>query len=247
MMRPGAASPAWRAWRRHAPLTVVLATLPLMLLAALAVYVLWQRQQDELRIQHRATARAIAAAVERELAGTVRQLEYMATSPLLDAPKLDAFRNDAERALATSKHWSNLVVFDAGAQQVLNTRNPVPETRSTAGQDHVRAVLLEGRPLVSDVFVGPSSGKPVAAVTVPVMREGRARAALSVALDLPTLDALLQSSAGESAVVAAIWDRHHHFITRSIAPEKHRGQQPVPSLVQASRAAPEGWRRLKTL
>ena len=53
-----------RAMGMHAPLTAVLASLPLMLFAGVVVYALWQQQQHQFEIQQRATARAIHPGVE---------------------------------------------------------------------------------------------------------------------------------------------------------------------------------------
>lgn len=232
-------------FRTHLPLTVVLASLPLALFAAGVVFTLWQQQQHQFEVQQKARARAIAVAVEKEIAMSVRQLEYMASSPLLAPGTLDQFMDNAQRALATTREWTNVIVFAADGQQLLNVRYGPAANRSAAGQRHVQTVLAAGEPRVSDLFVGPASNRQVIAVTVPVMRNGRGAYALSAALDFTPFDRLVQQGAADATVVA-IWDGQHQFISRSLSPETYRGQQPVQELVEASQGRRDGWRRLTT-
>jgi len=235
----------WSVFRTHLPLTVVLASLPLALFAAGVVFMLWQQQQYQFELQQRARARAIAVAVEKEIASSVRQLRYMASSPLLGSAALEPFMDNARRALATTREWNNIIVFADDGQQLLNVRYPPAVNRSPAGQAHVKAVLASGEPGVSDLFIGPASKRHVIAVTVPVMRDGRAVYAVSAALDFKPFDTLVQQGATDASVVA-IWDGQHHFISRSLSPETFRGQRPVPELIEAARWTKEGWQRFTT-
>src|SRR4051794_32888071 len=133
-------------FRTHLPLTVVLASLPLALFAAAVVLMLWQQQQQQFEVQQKARARAIAVAVEKEIAISVRQLQYMASSPLLVFGTLDAFMDNARRALATTREWTNVIVFGPDGRQLLNARYGPAAKRSPAGQRHVEAVLASGEP-----------------------------------------------------------------------------------------------------
>ena len=219
-----------------------------MLFAAVVVYMLWQQQQHQFELQQKATARAIALSIEKQLEGTVRQLEYMASSPLLDSDAYEEFARNAGRALETGKHWSNVIVFAVDGQQLLNTRFPKPTMRTPIGQAHVLDVIRTARPMISDVFTGPASGRLIVAVTVPVVREGRVAKALSASLEFAPLDQLIeQTSAADNTVVTAVWDRKHRFISRSISADAFRGRQPVAALVKASSIAAEGWQRFTTI
>jgi signal transduction histidine kinase/ActR/RegA family two-component response regulator len=231
--------------RPDLPLIVLLASLPLALFAAAVVLMLWHQQQEQFEIQQKARARAIAVAVEKEIAMSVRQLQYMASSPLLGPYALESFSDNARRALATTREWTNVLVFAADGRQLINVRYGPAATRDSAGQRHVKRVLESGRAAVSDLFVGPASKRHVLAVTVPVVRDGRAVYALSAALEFSPFDRLVQEGATDAAVVA-IWDGQNQFVTRSLSPAAFRGQHPVPQLIDASRSAREGWERFIT-
>lgn len=153
--------------------------------------------------------------------------------------------DNARRALATTREWTNIIVFAADGRQLLNVRYPPAVNRSAGGQRHVKEVIASGEPAVSDLFIGPASRQHVIAVTVPVMRQGRALYALSAALDFKPFDRLVQQGATDDALVA-IWDGRNQFISRSLSPETFRGQSPVPELVEAVRSTKEGWRRFTT-
>ena len=232
-------------FRTDLPLIVLLASLPLALFAAAVVLMLWYQQQEQFEVQQKARARAIAVAVEKEIAMSVRQLQYMASSPLLAPDTFASFSDNARRALATTREWTNVLVFAADGRQLINVRQGPAATRSATGQRHVKTVLESRQPAVSDLFVGPASNQKVIAVTVPVVRDNRVVYALSAALDFGPFDKLVQQGATDATVVA-IWDAENQFVARSLSPAAFRGQQPVPQLVQATRSSREGWQRLTT-
>jgi signal transduction histidine kinase/CheY-like chemotaxis protein len=225
---------------------VTLGSLPLAIFAVVAVFLLWQQQQNQFEQQQKATARAIAEAVHREIGSTVRQLEHLAASPLLARESLPAFADEARRALAVTRQWRNLVVFSDDGAQLLNLSFPLPQQPSPDGQRHVTAALRSAKPVVSDLFIGPSSQRSLVAVTIPIVRDGRSAYALSASLDFAPFDALLRERATDGTVLA-IWDSSQRFISRSLAPEDFRGKQPPAAFLQNVRSAPEGWGRYTTL
>ena len=225
---------------------IVVASLPLALFAAIVVFLLWQQQQSQLEQQQRATARAIAAAVQRELDASVRQLRYLAGSPALHPQLMQAFAGQAERALAVTPQWSNLVVFDDAARQVVNLRFPKPAAPNPEAQAYVRRALETREPVISDIFTGPSSKRLVVAVTVPAVRDGRALYAVSVTLNFASFDALLRERATDGAIVS-LWDGRQRFISRSKSADEYRGKPPTPQFARASKGTPEGRVRTATM
>jgi signal transduction histidine kinase len=229
----------WHVLSLHVPLTVVLASLPLMLLAAAVVYLLWEQQQSQFRLQQEATARTVAASIDKEIAGTIGQLEYMASSPALDRPTLRSFVDDARRALTVTRHWSNLIVFSADGRVLLNARFPEADGTPPDLPHHVKAASAAGEPMVSDLYFDAAAAREVIAVIVPVLREERAGRALAALLELDTLDELVREGAYGGGVVS-ILDRERQFVSRSISPQASRGLQPAGALAAATQAAREG-------
>jgi signal transduction histidine kinase/ActR/RegA family two-component response regulator len=234
-------------WPREAPITAVLVSLPLMLFAGLLVYAVWQQQQQQLELQQRARARAVAVAIEKEIAGTTRQLEFIASSPLFDDGRIDVFASDARRALAANPQWSNLLVFGTAARQLLNMSNSLPVNDPPITQKYAEQTLTTGNPAVSDIYRELSSGRAAVFVTVPVTREGRVIYALSAALDFAPIDSLLLQADDDYTAVVGLFDSQYQFISRSVLPNEHRGRHPPPEFITAVSGDFSGWGRSNTL
>ncbi len=233
------------ALRTQLLLPVIVASLPLAVFAAAIMFTLWQYQQNRLEIQQRETAAALASVVEKELASTVRQLEYLGTGPELVRGDFDGFLKRARQVLAIAKEWTNVVLYAKDGQQLVNANFPLPSGRNTAAQRQIDRVFATGRPAVSDLFLGPASGRWIVAVSVPVSLQGRTIYVLSATLNLGVFDDLLRERNTAGGVVS-IEDRQLHIISRSPSPEEYRGRPPVPALLEAMRAAPEGVARFRS-
>ena len=224
---------------------VIVASLPLAVFAAAIMFTLWQYQQTRLETQQSETAAAVASVVDKELSSTVRQLQYLGTGPELVRGDLDGFLKRTRQVLAIAGEWTNVVLFSREGQQLVNANFPLPAGRSTASQRHVDEVFATGRPIVSDIFLGPASGRWIVAVSVPVSLQGRPIYVLSATLNLGVFDALLKQRTAAGGV-ASIEDRQLRIISRSPVAEEFRGKPPVPALLQAMRAAPEGVARVRS-
>ncbi|HZR70269.1 MAG TPA: ATP-binding protein [Burkholderiales bacterium] len=224
---------------------VIVASVPLAVFAAALMFTLWQYQQNRLETQQKETAAALASVVDKELSSTVRQLQYLGTGPELVRGDFDGFLKRTRQVLAVAKEWTNVVLFSRDGRQLVNANFPLPSGRSTATQRHVDEVFATGKPMVSDAFLGPASGRWIVAVSVPVALQGRPIYVLSATLNLAVFDQLLKERTAAGGV-ASIEDRQLRILSRAPSPEEYRGKPPVRELLEAMRAAPEGLARFRS-
>ncbi len=224
---------------------VIVASLPLAVFAAAIMFTLWQYQQNRLETQQKETAAALASVVEKELSSTVRQLQYLGTGPELVRGDFDGFLKRARQVLAIAREWTNVVLYSRDGQQLVNANFPLPAGRNTATQRQIDQVFATGRPVVSDLFLGPASGRLIAAISVPVALQGRTIYVLSATFNLGVLDELLKERTVPGGI-AGIQDRQLRIVSRAPSPDEYRGKPPVPALLEAMRAAPEGLARFRS-
>ena len=117
----------------------------------MVVGLLWyDYRQDRERVvqESTATARAIASAVDRDLAGMQAALLALATSPYLASDDLAAFYQQANELLK-QQNTDNIVLLDAKGQQIINTLRPFGSTLPAATNPALRQVFKTGQPAVA--------------------------------------------------------------------------------------------------
>ena len=109
-------------------------------------------------------------------------LEGLAASETLAADDLPAFHDRAVLARHQHPNWHSVILFDAAGQPLLHTGLPFG---SAAGRREPRLhpTGTETRqPVVSDLIIGPVTGKPGITHVVPVQRGGELRYMLAAVI-----------------------------------------------------------------
>jgi signal transduction histidine kinase/ActR/RegA family two-component response regulator len=216
---------------------------PVAVFGAIVLWQLWVGQRDQVRTQHEGAVAALATLVERELAGSIRRLELLASSPLLRNGSIEQFRALGQTFLALSPDWENIVLLEPTGTQVFNLAvEPGRPLAPATDRAYWRTVVDDRRPIVSDLFVGNMTGRQIVDVAVPVILGGRVRYVLAATLNMEQLEALLVSHVGKSDV-AIVLDRERRIIRRSRGGPSFVGIHPVPALHAAIERAPRGWAR----
>lgn len=118
----------------------------------------------------RETARATSLIVDREVQGSLSALKALGHSRSLQQGDLESFYAEAGAINHLPDVWTLLV--DENGRQVLNTIAPFgskpPPAPSAEAASRVAAVLASGQPEVSELLVGPVTGKLLTTVVVPV-------------------------------------------------------------------------------
>ncbi|MEX2145792.1 MAG: ATP-binding protein, partial [Candidatus Rokuibacteriota bacterium] len=227
--------------RYHLVALIVVALVPMVAFAAAIVLDLGRERRASVEEGLQTTVRALAIAVEREIAASIRALEVLATSDLLDRGDLAAFHAQAIRVVDAQEVWYVLALTDPRGQLLLNTVRPFGASLPSIGdRDYYRRLIATGRPAVSDLIVGRTTGQMNVAVAVPVRRDGALRYILFAAIKSEGLGRVLADQEIPADWIAGITDTNQVFIVRNRDPERFVGRELIAPLKRAVRAAPEG-------
>ena len=235
-----------RTIRSSLVLLVVACVLPGFLISTFLIVDSYRLQRTLLTRDAVATARAMAAVLDKDLSSLESGLGIMAAAPQLAANDLAGFDQHARDALA-SQNANNYVLVDAEGNQLINTLRPfgapLPGRGSPAPPNRgsvLRDVFANDATVLSNLFMGPVTGKPMLTMGVPVHQNGKVVYALSVGILPERIATLLHRQRLPDGWIGAILDGTGTLIARTHESERFVGQKAVPQLVSAARQAPEG-------
>src|SRR4051812_18906030 len=187
-MTPGRPSHTAR-W--HLAVFALALSLPVLAFVAL---LLWQYTVSERsRLEGRASALAgdVAVSVDRDLTSLTASLEVLSLSPFLRDGDLDAFHEQARQV--SERLGVDPVLRDLEGQQLVDPKRPMadPLPRQRIPVD-ARAVATR-KTQVSDLYLSDTTREQQFAIVVPVLRDERVAALLSISLPLRYAQRLLQA------------------------------------------------------
>ncbi|WP_119153397.1 PAS domain S-box protein [Caldimonas tepidiphila] len=256
-----AGAPRQRSLRRSLSGLVLAALLPLALGAMIVQWQHWQARRASVQQGLRDTAQALMLAIEGELATERALLELLAASPLIDAGDWEGFRSYA--AEVTAKRPGTMIsVLDPDGQVRLNTvaplGAPLPNLLQMGREDRqaewsgqhlplgspetFRRVFEAAAPVYGNLHLNPQLKQPLVGLAVPVLREGRPRHALLLALTPERLSRLLRELDVDAEVRLTLSDRAGRVVATGSggggAPRL--GEQLPPELTARLALAPLG-------
>lgn len=189
-----------------------------------------------------ATARAVSMAVDMDLIRNMEALEALASSDAVATRDWTRLRNRADRLQLGAHAWVSAT--DGSGARLLNTFEGL--SSDSALRPHglprptnIRRALSERRAIVSNLFVGATSGRPVVAIDAPALT-GDDEVAISVVLDPARfLDVIERQTLPGDAMVTLV-DARRRVIARSRDHTRHIGASATPAMIAAMHAAPEG-------
>lgn len=205
---------------------------PALIGLALLANNFYERERDQIQLESLITARALAQAVDRDLNTGITMAMALSHDASLDKGDLASFYHLASKALRPEFPGFNFVLSDSQSVQLLNTARPFGTRLPDPGSfERINQVFQTGRTLISDVFIGGALQRPLVAVHVPVIREGKVLYVLSVAFLPERLGKILSEQHLPEGRVAGIFDRHGVIVARSHQPEKFVGKYGSASLL----------------
>jgi diguanylate cyclase (GGDEF)-like protein len=221
---------------------LILLVLAYIIPASLMVVALisYNYHQDRARLVQEsiATARAIMSAVDRELAGTQAAMYALATSPHLDSNDLAAFYEQAMDVLRTQRAY-NILLIDRSYQQRLNTLRPFGTKLPNGADPWLQQVFQTGKPVITDVFLGPVAKKPVLGIATPVLRGDTVIHVLGASILPERLAELLTQQRLPAHWIGGIFDSTGHIVARTHQMERYVGKKGVPDLIARMAQVPE--------
>lgn len=226
---------------------VAVSVIPAALAAALLIGYSYDRQSKIIEQRTLETARALAQAVDRELAIGQVALQVLARSSYLASGDLAAFHRQAQDAIPDLP-GNSVVLSDASGQQLVNTLRPFGEALPLRGNlAQVRRVFETGQPAISDLFIGQVMRRPIIALDVPVRRGDRIAYVLALGVFPERLGEILARQKIPPDWVVSIFDSQGTHVARTRASEQFIGQKGTPALVQRMAQVAEGRIETETL
>jgi PAS domain S-box-containing protein len=208
---------------------VSLTLVPLLGVAGIAI---WWAHQDERRAMEQALlyhARSLTVAVDREVETSLAALNALATSSDLDPPDLRKFYEQARLVRQAYRRWLTVALVDPSGQQVLNLLHPLGSPLpSVAGLETFQRTLRTGEPQVSDLVMGPTAGRWVIAVTLPLLRDGKLRHVLVAVMTPESFASVLAAAHIGDGTVGTIVDRKGNVVATTQGQEQQVGK-PAPA------------------
>jgi PAS domain S-box-containing protein len=187
----------------------------------------YEQDRAQLAASTISTARAMTNALDLQLSGIQASMASLATSRLLKHKNFEEFYLQAQE-VGQLLNVNNVVLSHPEGGQIFNTLK-VLESSPRVSQvvvptPAVDRVLRSGNPGVTDLFYGEVIKRPVIAVVVPVIYDGKLAYRLSAGIDLNQLQASLQRQRLPPDWVAAITDSRGVIVARTRDQEKFVGQ-----------------------
>ncbi|RBA23532.1 sensor domain-containing diguanylate cyclase [Herminiimonas fonticola] len=223
-------------------LLVMACVVPACLVAILLITHDYQRARAQLLTNSLSTARAMVSVVDRDLASIESSLVALATSPYIGSGNFRAFYQQAQNVLQNqnSQGEMNIALLDITGKQYINTRSPFDTTLPTRNNFvGMQSIYETGKPLISDIFVGGVTKRPLLAVGVPVFDHG-IRYNLNAGIFPERFERLLLQQKLPEGWIAVIFDGNGKIIARTRDMQRYSGQMAPPDMVKRLKAATEG-------
>jgi PAS domain S-box-containing protein len=218
---------------------VLAAVLPVWLVSGFLVFHAYSVKRDQVSQNMQETARSLTMVVERDLSSVQAALTALATSPGFASGD---FHSVHVQVMELLKFYpgADIIVADSTGQQLVNSArpygSPLPKRNNP---DTVRRIFETGRPIISDLFFGALTKRPLVSIDVPVMGENKVLYDLAMTFPSDRLDAILKQQRIPSEWYSVILDSKPVVVARSRFSERYVGKRANP-VHQSLAHLPEG-------
>ncbi|SNS48810.1 diguanylate cyclase (GGDEF) domain-containing protein [Noviherbaspirillum humi] len=189
---------------------------------------------------HITTARAMTSLVDKDFASVEATLRALATSPAIADNDLQRFYEQAQEML--SGQIENIVLSDPQGNQVFNTLRPFGAALPPFNTPATRQLLSDRKEaVVSGLFTGKVSMRPMISITVPVWRDNRHVYNLSAGISPWRLNTLLSQQQLPDDWITAILDENNVIVSRTHEMSRFMGRSAAPNLGNALATNNEGY------
>ncbi len=221
---------------------------PFTIFAGAIAHILAERERAASVDGLRSTARALAIAVDRNIADVSNSLKVLATAELLRIGELEGFHRYARRVVESRPELQRLVLAETQGRVLFDTGNPYGTTLVAAirAKDLMRAVTT-GLPAIGpDIADYGTPDAPAITVFVPAKVDGEIRYALIAFLDLSAVGAIFADQKLPSDWTGVILDGDATILARSRSAGVFMGQPAPAALAAATSRGTEGIARYST-
>lgn len=225
---------------RRLVFVVFASVLPAALLVAALLATEYLQEREGLESSTRATARAMATALDQRLATSQAALQALATSPLLSSGDIAGFHAQAQ-LVQEQQGLAAVGLVDADGQAMLNTLQPVGAPLRPPGTlPFLEPVFAQRRSVATDLFPSSIHGAPALAVAIPVVQGDRVTHALVGGFAPESIREQLLKQRLPEGWTAAVVDRTGTLVARTAEHERFVGARVGELLRAAMQGGPEG-------
>lgn len=211
---------------------------PVLIAGAIALDKIRREERAVALLNLAATTRGVSLIIDREIQGSLSILRVLGNSEHLTSRNYKAFY---EQAVALNRPHVWTVLLDESGTQILNTLVPFDSIPPPAkGLARVTQVIQSQQPLITDLIVGPVTGKLQTSILVPATAAGGKKFVIAQTFGVDHwVGASLYDDIPKDWIVAVI-DRQGLFIARSHMARELLGKDARPELVAAASASLSG-------
>ncbi len=206
--------------------------LPAIIGFALLTDNFYERERTQIQQDTLITARALIQAVDRDLNTGITVALALANSPSLDRGDIASFHKQASNVLRPEFPGFNIVLSDRDSVQLMNTVRPYgPLLPDPGSAERITRVFETGKPVISDLFIGGALKRPLVAIHVPVLRDGKVIYVISIGYVPERLGQVLKEQRLPPNRVIAILDSHGVVVARTHEAARFVGHKAAPMLL----------------
>jgi PAS domain S-box-containing protein len=207
--------------------------LPFLIFAVALMALFWREERRAFEQGFQERVRAIAFALDRELAGQIRLLQHLAQSELLRAKRIGEFYEETVRERPANALWSTIIVADSSGRPMLNPHSAPGAKASTMPVDSAtfQRVVNSGAPALSALFRDPATDKYSSAILVPVRTDLSVIYVLAAVIETSPWLELLASYPGPRDTTTTLFDHNGAIIARTMNSDSSVGQHAASGLL----------------
>ena len=238
MSQPAAQDRSIRFWIG----VIILATfLPSLLGLGYLLFDAYQKTRTRFIEEARLTVAALVTTVDRELDIGKNMAITLATSKNLAEHDLARFHAQAKSVVGGDFPGFNFVLSDRSGQQLINTIRPYgTPLPSHNNLPQLQRVFREGKPLISDLFIGGVKKSPVLAIDVPVWQDGEVVYGLAVGMLPEHFGSLLAGQRMPAGRSLTIFDAGGRIVAETGVAIPRVNQPGLPDLIRRIQTERDG-------
>jgi PAS domain S-box-containing protein len=214
--------------RSQIALLVLACALPTVVGFGALVGQFYNSERANLKEDTQQAARAVAAAIDRDLVQSEGAIVALASSPSVRSGDLAALRLQAGALLSPQFPASQFILSDAAGKAVLNVGAALPDTLNMVNNARRLAALFgHGRPQISVVVV---EGSALLAIDVPVFLDSRVAYAMTALLKPDRLARILKEEHISADQAMTLFDADGNVVAQSGGPRLLLGYTADPAM-----------------
>ncbi|MYM26628.1 PAS domain-containing protein, partial [Duganella sp. FT135W] len=214
--------------RSQIALLVLACALPTVVGFGALVSQFYARERNTLKDDAQQAARAVAAAIDRDLVQSEGAAIALASSPSLRSGDVDGMRLQAGALLSPQFPASQFILSDTSGKAMLNVGAPLPDTLNPVNNARRLAPLFDhGRPQMSVVVV---EGSALLAIDVPVFLDSRVIYSITALLKQDRLARILKDEHIAADQAMTLFDADGNIVAQAGGPRLLLGHAADPVL-----------------